>query len=176
MKSSVFLGERQVKYSNAQRHWLSITCHNDEVLTLWCINCQLHVGKERPANTGWPSRRPHAKPSANTLMSVSMRLLALIYDPGTSWTGSAPTKHPPLRQSRIRVCLAHLRINCGTHSTPHSTQHWTGLLTCLCWVTNGNPPMLYRTCVLPIATYGNNNPAWAPRLPQILCWTCHWRV
>jgi hypothetical protein len=69
-----------------------------------------------------------------------MRLLTLIYDPGTLWTGSAPAKHPPSRQSRIRVCLAHLQINCGTLSTPPSTQHWTGLLTCPYWVTNGNPP------------------------------------
>jgi hypothetical protein len=60
--------------------------------------------------------------------------------PGTLWTGLAPTKHPLLRQSHIRMCLAHLQINCGTHSTPPSTQHWTGLLTCLGWATNGNPP------------------------------------
>jgi hypothetical protein len=69
-----------------------------------------------------------------------MRLLTLIYNPGTSWTGSAPEKHPLLRQSCIRGCLAHPQINCGTLSTPPSTQHWTGLLTCPYWATNGNPP------------------------------------
>jgi hypothetical protein len=73
-------------------------------------------------------------------MNVSTRLLTLIYDPGTLWTGLAPTKHPLSRQSCIRVYLAHLQINCGMHSTPPSTQHWTGLLICLCWATNGNPP------------------------------------
>jgi hypothetical protein len=70
------------------------------------------------------------------------------------WVG--PRKHPPLRQSCIRVCLAHLQINCGTLSTPPSTQHWTGLLTCLYWATNGNPPplglgyhILLRSCWMP---------------------------
>jgi hypothetical protein len=86
-------------------------------------------------------RRLCARPSANILMSVLKRSLTLTYDPGTSWTGSAPAKPPLSRQSCIRVCLAHLRINCGTLYTPPSTQHWTGLLTCQYWVTNGNPPL-----------------------------------
>jgi hypothetical protein len=93
-----------------------------------------------PANWMWPLRRLCTKPSTNILMSILMRSLTLTYDPGTSWTGLAPTKHPLLRQSCIRVCLAHLRIYCGTLSTPPSTQHWTGLLTYPYWVTNGNPP------------------------------------
>jgi hypothetical protein len=85
-----------------------------------------------------------------------MRLLTLNYDPGTSWTGSVPAKPPLSRQSRIRVCLAHLWINRGTPSTPPSTQHMTGLLTYQYWATNGNPPLsgpgyhiLLRRCRMP---------------------------
>jgi hypothetical protein len=94
-----------------------------------------------------------------------MRSLTLIYDPGTLWTGLAPAKHPLSRQSCIRVCLAHLWINCGTHSTPPSIQHWTGPLTCLCWATNGNPPpyelgyhILLQKCQIPFWVLQTNLP------------------
>jgi hypothetical protein len=53
------------------------------------------------------------------------RLLTLICDAGTLWTGSVPAKHPLLRLFHTRVCLAHHWINCGMHSTPLSTQLWT---------------------------------------------------
>jgi hypothetical protein len=108
----------------------------------WDVDCnrarplRLHLTSRL---TGWPLRRLCAKQSTNILMSILTRLLTLTYDPGTLWTGLVSTKPPLLRQSHTRVCLAHLQINCGTLSTPPSTQHWTGLLTCQHWVTNGHP-------------------------------------
>jgi hypothetical protein len=71
------------------------------------------------------------------------------------WVG--PCKTPLLRQSRIRVCLAHLQINCGTLSTPPSTQHWIGLLTYQYWVTNGNPPLAGR---------GYHTQLWSRQMPS----------